>query len=77
MTTYTAQTGPSVGRPPCAACGAAYRLHRGTLCPTAYRPDDLVTAYRELKAAYYSGDQTRIFVARGNVQHLGGDPDAE
>lgn len=76
MTTYDPAPGVHVGRPPCTACGAAYRLHRvggSTLvCPTPYRPSTLETAQRELADAERSGDPTRVFVARGEVQRLGG-----
>lgn len=67
--------GSWVGRPPCASCGAAYRLHRNNRCPQPYRPDTLAVARRELGQALASGDAGRIFVARGEVQRLGGDPD--
>lgn len=80
MSTYQAQPGVFAGRPPCARCGAAWRLHHRTtirhadvrLCPEAYRPDTLEVAQRELAAAEASGDQARIFVARGEVQRLAG-----
>ena len=79
MKTYRAQQGIFAGRPPCAVCGAAYRLHRVEAdddhtylkCPDAYRPDNLDTARRELADAEQSGDPARVFVARGNLQHLG------
>jgi hypothetical protein len=83
MTTYEAQpTGIGAGRPPCANCGAAYRLHHADVndsgeqyvlrCPVAYRTDTLGAAQEDLRAAEASGDPARIFVARGNVQRLGG-----
>lgn len=60
----------------CAACGASRRLHTvAGKCPTAYRPPTLADAYRDLAAAEAAGDQARTFVARGDVQRLGGDPD--
>lgn len=42
------------------------------LCPEAYRPGTLEVAQRELAAAEASGDQARVFVARGNLQRLVG-----
>lgn len=72
---YTPQEGVFVGRPPC-TCGAAYRLHRDGTCPRPYQPETLEIAVRELRAAQASNDAARVFVARGNVQRLGGDPDA-
>lgn len=104
MSTYVPQQSMGAGRPTCAACGAAYRLHRTlehspecdarkasgvggcwcalpevraslTLrCPEAYRPDTLEIARRELEAAEASGDEARVFVARGNLQRLAGRP---
>lgn len=80
---------PGEGRPPCANCGAALRLHNHPTaygpefrilvdtgraseltCPEAYRPATLEAAQSELRAAERSGDETRIFVARGNLQRL-------
>lgn len=111
MTTYHPQGRPELpgSRPPCATCGAAYRLHRppaGAIeyatplpgpgqaaglryltraglakmeaaglqleCPEAYRPDTLEVARRELAQAEASGDEARVFVARGNLQRLEG-----
>lgn len=108
MSTYDSLPGVYPGRPPCANCNAAYRLHTwpgwragdvvaastplpgGRLyltsagrrklevagiqpvCPVAYRPDTLELAERELAEAEALGDQTRIFVARGNLQRLTG-----
>lgn len=81
MTTYQPAEGVFVGRPPCVNCGAAWRLHEpvarpgaaGVLrCPVAYRPDTLDAANRALDEAIASGDQARIFAARGDVQRLGG-----
>lgn len=72
MSTYTANpdhVGP--GRPPC-TCGAAYRLHLEQRCPEPYRPGTLEAARRELEAAERSGDEARVFVARGNLQRLEG-----
>jgi hypothetical protein len=70
---YTPNPGVFVGRPPCAECGAAYRLHEqdGT-CPVAYRPGTMEEAERELMQAEASGDKARIFIARGDVQRLTG-----
>lgn len=86
MSTYSPSTtaGEPGSRPPCATCGAAYRLHRNPildqrpleqheprlLCPEAYRPDSLEVARRELAAAEATGDEARVFVARGNLQRL-------
>lgn len=104
MSTYLANpTHVGAGRPPCANCGAAARLHlpsglelregdtvpiagrqyvtqqgwrklveRGLLCPEPYRPDTLEVARRELAEAEASGDEARVFVARGNLQRLEG-----
>ena len=68
--TYEPQARVTVGRPPCANCGAAFRLHRDGVCPTAYRPDTLEAAQRELADAERSGDANRIFVARGELQRI-------
>ena len=75
MSTYLPQGRPDLpGRPPCAHCGAAHRLHLAPelRCPEAYRPDTLELARRELAQAEASGDEARIFVARGNLQRLEG-----
>lgn len=77
MNGYQPAAGVYVGRPPCANCGAAYRLHRSSggwpgACPEQYRPDSLRVAQRELAAAEASGDEARVFVARGEVQRLQG-----
>lgn len=88
MSTYAPAEGIHIGWPPCANCGAAYRLHHVTehsvagagaiartarlTCPTPYRPDTIEVAQRELAAAEASGDQARIFTARGEVQRLVG-----
>lgn len=86
MSDYAPAPGPWPGRPPCAHCGAAYRLHgwylaRGTKgprpCPSRYRPSSLEVAQRELAAAVESGDEARVFVARGEVQRLAGKPSDE
>lgn len=80
-TIYFPQPGVFVGRPPCMECGAAYRLHHETAdrgvrrCPQAYRPDTLEAAQRALSAARDSGDAAALFIARGEVQRLGGNPD--
>lgn len=71
MTTYQAQQGVFVGRPPC-TCGAAFRLHAadGT-CPTAYRPSDLAAAVADLRRLVgVAATSSDLFVARGNVQRL-------
>ena len=72
MTTYRAQEGVFVGRPPCAECGANYHLHRDGVCLAAWRPTTPAEAQRELAAAEASGDPTRVFVARGDLQRLEG-----
>lgn len=59
----------------CANCGTLQKLHvYDDKCPTSYRPGTLVEAQRELDRAVASGDQGRIFVARGDVQRLTGRP---
>jgi hypothetical protein len=68
--TYAPQTGVFAGRPPCAACFAAYRLHHDGECPSEYRPDTVDVARRELAAAEDSGGAARVFIARGNLQRL-------
>ncbi len=68
---YSPLAGVFVGRPPCALCGAAHRLHHDDeTCPEAYRAQTVAEAERELDAAYRSGDQVRVFIARGEVQRL-------
>lgn len=61
----------------CAQCGAHWRMHQvdGNTCPLPYRPERLDEAHARLRAALVANDPARIFVARGDVQHLGGDPD--
>lgn len=61
----------------CIHCGTPRHSHaEGTLeCPQRYRPGTLEEAERELRQALDRNDQHRIFVARGEVQRLGGDPD--
>jgi hypothetical protein len=76
MNGYQPAPGVWVGRAPCLNCGAAYRLHRtpgweGT-CPEAYRPAGIAEAEREMVLAERSGDEARIFIARGNLQRLVG-----
>jgi hypothetical protein len=73
MTTFTAQ---GHARTRCAECGTLRHAHDdATLaCPSMYRPDNLDDARTELVDAIESGDQTRVFVARGNLQRLGGRP---
>ena len=62
MSTYLAQEVlGSAGRPACARCGAAYRLHRATVnetgeqyllaCPEAYRSTTIEAAELEMDAA--------------------------
>lgn len=78
MTTWLPQDPPH--RSHCARCGAHWRLHQADpdhTCPQAHRPEDLAAAVKALRAAEAKGDQGAIFVARGEVQRLGGDPDAE
>lgn len=43
-------------------------------CPTAYRPASLDEARARLAEAETSGDQARIFVARGDLQRLQAAP---
>jgi hypothetical protein len=97
VSTYQPMPGVYPGRPPCANCHAARRLHRdhtapcearaergiggcwcarlgAPFCPEAYRPTTVEVARRELEAAEATGDQARIFVARGNLQRLEGRP---
>lgn len=73
MDTPTWQAGPD-GRY-CARCQAHRNLHSlvGRLCPVEYRPDTLADARRALEDA--RGDPAAEFVARGDVQRLGGNPD--
>lgn len=71
-TTYRPQPGVHVGRPPCAECGAAYRLHRDGACPTAYRPGTIEAAVRELEGAIARKDPAAVFAARGDIQRLMG-----
>ena len=68
--TFKAQ---SHARNRCSECGTMRQAHdeRG-LCPDMYRPDTLVSARAELEAAQRSGDEARIFIARGNLQRLQG-----
>jgi len=86
VSVYSPAPGVYAGRPPCAHCGAAYRLHRNPIlderpleqheprdpCPVAYRPATLEAAQRELAEALARGDDAGIFVARGNLQRLEG-----
>ena len=74
MTTYTPLAGVFVGRPPCALCAAAYRLHTDGACPEKYRTESLAEAQREHDAAILAGDPVREFIARGEIQRLGGKP---
>lgn len=61
----------------CQHCHAARTSHSYAdgSCPQQYRPPTLADASRELMAARASGDQARIFAARGDVQRLGGNAD--
>lgn len=61
----------------CAVCGTPRTAHdhQSRACPEIYRPGTLEAAQRELAAARVSGDESRVFVARGEVQRLGGDAD--
>ena len=62
---YVAQEGVHVGRPPCAECGVAARLHRDGACPVAARlTDHLDVAVTRLLA------DPDDFVWRGEVQRL-------
>lgn len=76
MNAYVPAEGIFVGRPPCANCGAAYRLHANSgrgwpgACPEAYRPTTPEEAQRGLNRAEQSGDAEAIFIARGEVQRL-------
>ena len=71
--TYVGLGGVFVGRPPCALCHAAYRLHaKDGTCPEQYRTQSLDEARRDLLAAIESRDPVREFIARGEVQRLGG-----
>ncbi len=67
---YQPLEGVFVGRPPCSACHAAYRLHTDGRCPEQYRPGTLDEAAQLLADAEHSGDPLRTFVARGDVQRL-------
>jgi hypothetical protein len=63
----------------CALCGAARTTHDYATgaCPVAYRPTTLAEARAELARAQAAGDSAREFIARGDVQRLGGNPDKE
>ena len=63
----------------CIHCGTPRHSHAtGSFeCPNKYRPESLREAVQALRKAETAGDQSAIFVARGEVQRLGGDPDAE
>lgn len=72
MSTFTPQ---SIQRNRCAECGILRHAHaEDGACPRLYRPDTLAAAFAALDAA--AGDPAKTFVARGEVQRLGGDPDA-
>lgn len=51
---------------------SAYRHGVPLRCPEAYRPGTLEEAVRGLVEAERSGDEARIFVARGELQRLAG-----
>lgn len=61
----------------CIHCGTPLHSHaEGTReCPQKYRPGTLEEAQRTLRLALERNDQAAVFVARGEVQRLGGDPD--
>jgi hypothetical protein len=93
LTMYIPAGTIGAGRPACARCGAAYGLHgsillsraaratlaaRGQLpCPHPFRVDSLAVAQRALDRAEASGDASRIFAARGDLQRLQGRGRAE
>ena len=57
----------------CGNCSLHRALHSRVMeCPTVTMSDRLRGALRLLVEAYQSGDQERIFVARGDVQQYGG-----
>jgi hypothetical protein len=60
----------------CTNCGTLRHAHRDGTCPALYRPDTLEAARRALVLASQDNDPEAVFVARGNIQRLGGDPDA-
>lgn len=64
----------AVQRNRCTHCGTLRHAHaHGTLeCPQPYRPETLADAMREYAAATSTGDQNRIFAARGEVQRQHG-----
>lgn len=62
----------------CAECGMPKHAHKvddALTCPTPWRPDGLPDAYARLRKAQLANDQAGVFVARGDVQHLGGNAD--
>jgi hypothetical protein len=73
MTTFTAQ---GHARTRCAECGTLRHAHDDATmaCPSMYRPGTLEAARRDLEQATARGDEAAIFVARGEVQRLGGRP---
>jgi hypothetical protein len=73
MTTFTPQ---QYTRNRCANCGTLKHAHLDGACPAMYRPDSLENAQRALALAVKDGDPEAVFVARGNVQRLGGRTDA-
>lgn len=56
----------------CLHCGAPRHAHEWETarCIDLYRPDTLGIARRALAEAEESGDEARIFVARGDLQRL-------
>lgn len=52
--------------------GRLYRQGVELECPEAYRPASLEEAQRGLEQAERSGDQARVFIARGELQRLRG-----
>jgi hypothetical protein len=67
-----------VSRLRCVHCGTQQRHHGADLrCPVMYRPETLEAAREALAAAVSTNDAAAEFVARGEVQRLGGDPDAD
>lgn len=73
MTTFAPK---ATDRRYCVHCHAHRRVHQADgQCTQAYRPVQLAEASQALAKARATGDQAAEFVARGEVQRLGGDPD--
>jgi hypothetical protein len=68
---HRAEVEPNPDYSPAGATPAVRTTGR-MLCPEPYRPGTLEVARRELAEAEATGDEARIFVARGNLQHLEG-----